>query len=235
MNESAVSDEDLLPALPANGWDEVLGTVYEDRCRPRLAAFLRRERVTGPVYPPVGEIFNAFALTPFERVRVVILGQDPYHGPGQAMGLSFSVRRGVRVPPSLRNIYREIETDLGIAPPSHGDLSAWARRGVLLLNAVLTVREGRAASHHGQGWEVLTDAAVEALNSRRAGLVFMLWGAHAQKKGARIDNRRHLVLSAPHPSPLSAHRGFLGCGHFSRANDYLTARGCDPLDWSLPA
>ncbi len=226
--------DDILPALPANGWDDVLGDVYEGRCRPRLNDFLRRELARGPVYPPAGEIFNAFALTPFERVGVVILGQDPYHGPGQATGLAFSVRRGVKLPPSLRNIYREIETDLGIPAPSHGDLSAWARRGVLLLNTVLTVSEGRAASHHGQGWEVLSDAAVEALNRRRSGLVFMLWGAHAQKKGARIDERRHLVLHAPHPSPLSAHRGFLGCRHFSRANAYLTANAHEAVDWSLP-
>lgn len=232
---SANNMKDILPALPENGWDDVLSAVYEGRCRPRLCDFLHREQALGPVYPPIDDIFNAFALTPFGQVRVVILGQDPYHGPGQAMGLAFSVRRGVRVPPSLRNIYKEIETDLGIAAPGHGDLSAWARRGVLLLNAVLTVSAGRAASHHGQGWEDLTDAAVEALNRRRSGLVFMLWGAHAQKKGARIDEGRHLVLRAPHPSPLSAHRGFLGCGHFSRANAYLMSNGYEAIDWSLPS
>jgi uracil-DNA glycosylase len=201
-----------------------------------LAAFLRAEKRAGKrIYPPGGEIFNAFAHTPFAAVRVVILGQDPYHGPGQAHGLCFSVRAGVRVPPSLENIFREIERDLGIARPRHGCLAAWADRGVLLLNSVLTVEEGRAGSHQGKGWEGFTDAAIGALNRERAGLVFLLWGAYAQRKGALIDSQRHLVLKSVHPSPLSAHRGFIGCGHFSATNRYLQSRGEAPMDWSLPA
>jgi uracil-DNA glycosylase len=201
-----------------------------------LAAFLRAEKRAGKrIYPPGGEIFNAFAHTPFAAVRVVILGQDPYHGPGQAHGLCFSVRAGVRVPPSLENIFREIERDLGIARPRHGCLAAWADRGVLLLNSVLTVEEGRAGSHQGKGWEGFTDAAIGALNRERAGLVFLLWGAYAQRKGALIDSQHHLVLKSVHPSPLSAHRGFIGCGHFSATNRSLQSRGEAPMDWSLPA
>ena len=200
-----------------------------------LAAFLRAEKQAGKrIYPPGPEIFAAFAHTPFEAVRVVILGQDPYHGPGQAHGLCFSVRLGVRVPPSLENIFKEIERDLGIPRPDHGCLTPWADRGVLLLNSVLTVEEGRAGSHQGKGWEGFTDAAIDALNRERDGLVFMLWGSYAQRKGQLIDTRRHGVLKSVHPSPLSAHRGFLGCGHFSAANRYLEAHGHAPLDWSLP-
>jgi uracil-DNA glycosylase len=200
-----------------------------------LAAFLRAEKRAGKrIYPPGPEIFAAFAHTPFDAVRVVILGQDPYHGPGQAHGLCFSVRPGVRVPPSLENIFKEIERDLGIPRPDHGCLTPWADRGVLLLNSVLTVEEGRAGSHQGKGWEGFTDAAIDALNRERDGLVFMLWGSYAQRKGQLIDIRRHCVLKSVHPSPLSAHRGFLGCGHFSAANRYLEAHGHAPLDWSLP-
>ena len=201
-----------------------------------LAAFLRAEKQAGKhLYPPGSEIFNAFAHTPFAAVRVVILGQDPYHGAGQAHGLCFSVRPRVRVPPSLDNIFREIQRDLGIARPDHGCLVAWADRGVLLLNSVLTVEDGRPASHQGKGWEGFTDAAIDALNREREGLVFLLWGAYAQRKGALIDSQRHCVLKAVHPSPLSAHRGFIGCGHFSAANRYLQAHGQAPMDWSLPA
>ncbi|PWK83910.1 uracil-DNA glycosylase [Fulvimonas soli] len=200
-----------------------------------LAEFLRAERRAGKViYPPGPEIFAAFDHTPFDAVRVVILGQDPYHGPGQAHGLCFSVSPGVPPPPSLVNIFREIERDLGIPPPDHGCLIPWADRGVLLLNAVLTVEQGRAGSHQGKGWEGFTDAAIDALNREREGLVFMLWGSYAQRKGQLIDTRRHLVLKTVHPSPLSAHRGFIGCGHFSRANRYLEGRGLAPVDWSLP-
>jgi uracil-DNA glycosylase len=164
---------------------------------------------------------------------VVILGQDPYHGPGQAHGLCFSVRKGVRVPPSLVNIYKEIERDLGIAIPSHGNLEKWAGQGVLLLNATLTVEQANAGSHQRKGWEQFTDAAIRQLNDERDGLVFMLWGSYAQKKGAIIDRARHCVLTAPHPSPLSAHRGFIGCGHFSEANRYLESHGLAPIDWSV--
>jgi uracil-DNA glycosylase len=201
-----------------------------------LSAFLREEKAQGKViYPPGPDIFNAFAHTPFDKVRVVILGQDPYHGPGQAHGLSFSVRPGVRVPPSLLNMFKEIEDCLGIPRPDHGCLTPWADRGVLLLNAVLTVEAGNAGSHQGRGWEGFTDAAIAALNREREGLVFMLWGSHAQRKGQLIDGERHLVLRSVHPSPLSAHRGFMGCGHFAKANAYLVSRGEPPVDWSLPA
>ncbi|RCS29591.1 uracil-DNA glycosylase [Rhodanobacter denitrificans] len=200
-----------------------------------LAAFLRAEKQAGKrIYPPGPEIFAAFEHTSFDAVRVVILGQDPYHGPGQAHGLCFSVRPGVRVPPSLENIFKEIQRDLGIPRPDHGCLTPWADRGVLLLNSVLTVEEGRAGSHQGKGWEGFTDAAIDALNREREGIVFLLWGSYAQRKGQLIDTRRHGVLKSVHPSPLSAHRGFLGCGHFSAANRYLEARGQPPIDWSLP-
>ena len=199
-----------------------------------LSAFLRAEKVAGKqIYPPGSQIFHAFELTPFDKVKVVILGQDPYHGPGQAHGLSFSVAHGVAPPPSLQNIYRELANDLGLAHPGHGNLEGWARQGVLLLNAVLTVRAGQAASHQRQGWEEFTDQAIEHINREREGVVFFLWGSYAQKKGKLIDRQRHCVLTAPHPSPLSAHRGFLGCGHFSRANQYLLQQGKDPIDWSL--
>jgi uracil-DNA glycosylase len=200
-----------------------------------LKAFLRSEKAHGKViYPRGDEIFAAFDHTPVECVRVVILGQDPYHGPGQAHGLCFSVRPGVALPPSLANIYRELEQDLGITMPNHGCLNAWADQGVLLLNSVLTVERGRAASHRDRGWEQFTDRAVEIVNRDCEHVVFMLWGTYAQRKGAVIDTRRHCVLRAPHPSPLSAHRGFFGCRHFSRANDYLVSMGREPIDWRLP-
>jgi uracil-DNA glycosylase len=200
-----------------------------------LGDFLRAEKQAGKVvYPPGPEIFAAFDHTPFDAVRVVILGQDPYHGPNQAHGLCFSVRPGVPAPPSLQNIFKEIQRDLGFRAPDHGCLTPWADRGVLLLNATLTVQQGMAASHQGKGWEGFTDAAIDALNREREGLVFMLWGSYAQKKGQLIDGRRHCVLRSVHPSPLSAHRGFIGCGHFSAANQYLESRGVAPVDWSLP-
>ncbi len=200
-----------------------------------LSAFLRKEKSRGRViYPPGPSIFAALDATPFELVRVVVLGQDPYHGPGQAHGLSFSVPRGVPQPPSLVNILNELARDTGITRPRHGDLSIWAARGVLLLNSVLTVEAGKAGSHQGQGWEGFTDAIIERLTASREGLVFMLWGAYAQAKGRLIDRSRHCILRAPHPSPLSAHRGFNGCGHFSAANRYLAGCGGAPIDWSLP-
>jgi uracil-DNA glycosylase len=216
-------------------WKERIGD-YLDRPEMRaLSVFLREEKARGKtIYPPGPDIFNAFAHTPFDKVRVVVLGQDPYHGPGQAHGLSFSVRPGVRVPPSLQNMFKEIEDCLGIPRPDHGCLTPWADRGVLLLNAVLTVEAGQAGSHQGKGWEGFTDAAIDALNREREGLVFMLWGSHAQKKGQLIDGRRHKILRSVHPSPLSAHRGFMGCGHFAQANAYLESRGEPPIDWSLP-
>jgi len=199
-----------------------------------LRSFLLEERAQGKdIYPPLPAIFNALERTPFDQVKVVILGQDPYHGPGQAHGLSFSVPMGVPVPPSLVNIFAEQKRDLGIEPPAHGCLENWAERGVLLLNAVLSVERGRAGSHQGKGWEAFTDRIIGLLNSEREGLVFMLWGAYAQAKGKLLDPRRHLILRAPHPSPLSAYRGFIGCSHFSRANDYLRKRGLGAVDWQL--
>lgn len=200
-----------------------------------LSAFLRQRKAAGArIYPPGPQIFAAFHATPFDAVKVVILGQDPYHGPGQAHGLCFSVLPGVPVPPSLLNIFKELNADLGIAAPDHGCLLPWAHQGVLLLNAVLTVEEGRAGAHQGKGWEGFTDHAIETLAREREGLVFLLWGSYAQAKGKVIDTRRHRVLRAPHPSPLSAHRGFLGCGHFSATNQYLAQRGQVPIDWRLP-
>ena len=201
-----------------------------------LGEFLRAQKTAGKViYPPGARIFAALDSTPFDRVKVVILGQDPYHGPGQAHGLCFSVPHGIPVPPSLANIYREIERDLGIAPPRHGCLDAWAGQGVLLLNAVLTVERGQAGSHQNKGWEYFTDACIEALDREREHLVFLVWGSYAQAKGRLIDGKRHRILKAPHPSPLSAHRGFLGCGHFSSSNQYLEETGQTPINWQLAA
>jgi len=217
-------------------WKERLGDVFAMPELQQLAAFLRAEKAAGKViFPPGSQIFAALDSTPFDRVKVVILGQDPYHGPGQAHGLCFSVAPGVAVPPSLQNIFKEIARDLDLPRPTHGCLTSWAKQGVLLLNTVLTVERGLAGSHQGKGWEILTDACIETLNREREGLVFLLWGSHAQAKGRLIDSQRHLILKAPHPSPLSAHRGFLGCGHFSRVNRYLEQSGRSPIDWSLPA
>ena len=201
----------------------------------RLSEFLRAELRAGKtIFPPPRCIFAALDATPFEQVKVVILGQDPYHGPGQAHGLCFSVLPGVPPPPSLVNIFSEIGRDLGIARPDHGCLIPWARQGVLLLNAVLTVERGLAGSHQGKGWEGFTDHVIDQLNREREGLVFLLWGSYAQAKGALIDAGRHRVLKAPHPSPLSAHRGFIGCGHFSKANQWLSEHSQSEIDWSLP-
>jgi uracil-DNA glycosylase len=215
-------------------WLAVLGDAFDQAYMRELKAFLVQDKQHHAIYPPGPDIFAAFAATPFDKVRVVLLGQDPYHGEGQAHGLCFSVRPGVPVPPSLRNIFQEIRGDLGIAPPSHGCLLHWAHQGVLLLNSVLTVRAGLPGSHAGQGWETFTDRAILELNRRREGLVFALWGAPAQRKAAMVDRSRHLVLAAPHPSPLSAHRGFFGSRHFSQINAHLHARGLPPIDWSLP-
>ncbi len=233
MNDKPVNQERvrLEPSWKARIGDYLLRPEMQ-----ALSTFLRAEKDAGKrIYPPGPEIFAAFEHTPFDAVRVVILGQDPYHGPGQAHGLCFSVRPGVRVPPSLENIFKEIQRDLGIPRPDHGCLTPWADRGVLLLNSVLTVEEGRAGSHQGKGWEGFTDAAIDALNREREGLVFLLWGSYAQRKGQLIDTSRHCALNSVHPSPLSAHRGFIGCGHFSAANRYLEQCGHAPIDWSLPA
>ena len=217
-------------------WLELLQQEFESDYMRALSQFLRQRRAAGVVvYPPSADIFHAFWATPPSQVRVVILGQDPYHNPGQAHGLCFSVNPGVPVPPSLANIYRELHADLGAAIPSHGHLAAWAERGVLLLNSVLTVEQNQPGSHRGKGWERFTDRVVSILSAGDRPLVFLLWGGYAQKKGAGINRDRHCVLTAPHPSPLSAHRGFLGCGHFSAANAFLEERGLKPMDWSLPA
>lgn len=216
-------------------WLQALGEEFDQPYMKALRAFLVAEKRAGKtIYPATESWFAAFNSTPFDQVKVVILGQDPYHGPNQAHGLCFSVRPGVAVPPSLVNIYKELVSDLGVEAPSHGCLQHWADQGVLLLNATLTVVAGEAGSHQHQGWETLTDKAVAALNSGCDGLVFILWGSYAQKKGAIIDDSRHLVIRSPHPSPLSAHRGFFGSKPFSQANAYLQSRGKSPIDWRLP-
>ncbi len=214
-----------------SSWKEKLKDEFSKDYFISLTGFVREEYGKTQVFPPGGLIFKAFDLCPFDRVKVVIIGQDPYHGPGQAHGLCFSVREGIDFPPSLVNIFKEIESDLGIKPYSSGNLSRWAAQGVFLLNATLTVRARQAASHQGKGWEEFTDAAISVLNNDRDNLVFFLWGAYAQKKGTSIDRNRHLVLESVHPSPLSASRGFFGNRHFSRCNKYLTDHGIAPVDW----
>ena len=216
-------------------WQEAIGAEKAQPYFRQILAHVRAERESGQtVYPPAADVFNAFKYTEFADVKVVILGQDPYHNEGQAHGLAFSGREGVAVPPSLVNIYKELADDIaGFSVPPHGCLTRWAEQGVLLLNTVLTVRAHRAHSHADLGWETFTDRVVAQINAGRENVVFMLWGSHAQKKGAMIDRSRHLVLSAPHPSPLSAYRGFFGCRHFSRANAYLAAHGITPIDWQL--
>ncbi len=213
------------------GWKALLAEEFEKPYFAALTQFVRQEYSTGPCYPPAGLIFNAFNLCPPDDTRVVIIGQDPYHGPGQAHGLCFSVNDGVRFPPSLENIFREVQSDTGAPVPASGDLTRWARQGVLLLNATLTVRQAQAGSHQRRGWEEFTDAAIRALAARREHLVFILWGSYAQQKGAFIDRNRHLVLTAVHPSPLSVYRGFFGCKHFSKANAYLVEHGLAPINW----
>ena len=213
-------------------WMSHVGGQFDLPYMTRLREFLQQEKSAGKIiYPAGAQIFNALNTTPFSKVKVVILGQDPYHGPGQAHGLSFSVPKGVPKPPSLMNICKEIEADLGIKMPASGDLTGWANQGVLLLNATLTVQQATAGSHQGKGWEDFTDSVIRALSDQREHLVFMLWGSYAQKKGAFIDRQKHLVLEAPHPSPLSAHRGFMGCKHFSKANAYLVTNGQAPITW----
>lgn len=214
-------------------WHDVLAEEKEKPYFVETLAMVANERAAGKViYPPQKDVFNAFRLTELGEVKVVILGQDPYHGPHQAHGLSFSVLPGVAVPPSLVNIYKELATDIpGFERPAHGFLESWARQGVMLLNTVLTVEAGKAHSHARFGWETFTDNVIAAINEHREGVVFLLWGSHAQKKGSIIDPKRHHVLKAPHPSPLSAHRGFFGCGHFSKTNQLLEEQGEKPIDW----
>ena len=216
-------------------WLDALQGEFAQPYMQQLRDFLQAEKAAGKVvFPPGALIFNALNSTPLDKVRVVIIGQDPYHGPGQAHGLSFSVPPGVRTPPSLRNIFKEINRDLGLPIPQHGCLQSWAEQGVLLLNAVLTVEQGQAGSHAKRGWERFTSRVIELVNERCEHCVFLLWGSYAQRKGEQIDRTRHCVLTSVHPSPLSAHRGFIGNGHFSAANDYLVSNGLAPIDWSLP-
>jgi uracil-DNA glycosylase len=231
--ENATPAERPNPRLPPS-WLAHLAHEFEQPYMLQLKSFLLQERAHHAVYPPGRDMFAAFWHTPLDRARVVILGQDPYHGPNQAHGLCFSVKRPTPPPPSLVNIFRELSQSLGLPLPRHGDLTHWADQGVLLLNTVLSVRAHEAHSHRGQGWERFTDRVIAVLNAECDGLVFLLWGAPAGQKAAMIDARRHLVLRAPHPSPLSAHRGFLGCGHFAQTNAWLAARGHVPIDWSLP-
>lgn len=217
-------------------WKAPLLPEFEADYMAQLRAFLVAEKAAGKqIFPKGGEWFRAMDLTPLDKVRVVILGQDPYHGPGQAHGLCFSVKPGVRPPPSLVNIYKELQSDLGIERPRHGFLEHWANQGVLLLNSVLTVEMAKAASHQSKGWERFTDAVIRLVNAKDDPVVFLLWGAYAQKKAAFVDTSKHLVLKAAHPSPLSAHNGFLGCRHFSKCNAFLESKGLAPIDWALPA
>ncbi|MGN6376474.1 MAG: uracil-DNA glycosylase [Sphingomonas sp.] len=218
-----------------DSWKTPLAPEFASQYMQQLRQFLLDQKGQGRrIFPRGSDYFRALDLTPLDTVRVVILGQDPYHGEGQAHGLCFSVKPGVRTPPSLVNIYKEIEADLGIGPARHGFLEHWAEQGVLLLNSVLTVEMGQAASHRGRGWETFTDAVVRLVNEKPDPVVFMLWGAYAQRKAGFVDTSRHLVLKAPHPSPLSAHSGFFGCRHFSQANAFLESKGLPPVDWALP-
>jgi len=213
-------------------WLDIIGGEFDKPYMTKLKQFLQQEKTAGRiVYPKGADIFNAMNTTPFDKVKVVILGQDPYHGENQAHGLSFSVRKGVPLPPSLMNIYKEIEAEYGIKMPRTGDLTSWAEQGVLLLNATLTVQQATAGSHQKKGWEEFTDAIIRAVNEKREHVVFLLWGSYAQKKGALIDRKKHFVLESPHPSPLSAHRGFLGNGHFKKANEYLVKQHLAPIEW----
>ena len=222
------------PGALSEPWQQVLTKEFEADYMLALRSFLGEQKAQGKViYPPGPDIFNALNHTSPSQVKVVILGQDPYHGPGQAHGLCFSVQQGVKIPPSLVNIYKELVTDVGFTTPSHGSLTSWAQQGVLLLNATLTVEQSLAGSHQGKGWEQFTDAVIRHINEACDHVVFMLWGSYAQKKGQIVDGQRHLVLKAPHPSPLSAHRGFFGCRHFSQANQYLQSHGREPINWQI--
>ncbi len=216
-----------------SSWKEILREEFSKQYFLELKEFLVDEKLKNPIYPPGSQIFNAFNLTPFEDVRVVLLGQDPYHGQGQAHGLCFSVSRGIKPPPSLVNIFKELESDLGIPVPNHGSLEKWARQGVMLLNATLTVRANQPGSHQRKGWETFTNAVIEKLSAKRVGLVFLLWGKFAQEKEAIIDTNRHYILKAAHPSPFSAYNGFFGCRHFSKTNEILARHGLQEIDWRV--
>ncbi len=216
-----------------NDWDSILADEFEKPYYQELRRFLKAEYQTNRIYPDMYDIFNALRQTSFADTKVVILGQDPYHGAGQAHGMCFSVKKGVEPPPSLKNIYKELVSDVGIPMPSHGELTCWASQGVLLLNTVLTVREAQPNSHKGKGWETFTDCIIEKLNQKQTPVIFMLWGNNAKTKGALVTNPKHVLLQAPHPSPLSAHNGFFGCKHFSKANEILKQNALAPIDWSV--
>lgn len=216
-----------------NEWDELLADEFKKDYYLQLRQFLISEYNSRTIYPPMNSIFNALKATSYSDVKAVILGQDPYHGAGQAHGMCFSVKKGTPPPPSLQNIFKEIQSELGLPIPPHGELTAWAKSGVLLLNTVLTVREGLANSHRGHGWEILTDRIIELLNERETPIVFLLWGGNARAKAKLITNPKHLVLQCAHPSPLSAHNGFFGCGHFIKANEFLKSSGMEPIDWRI--
>lgn len=217
-----------------NDWGPFLNEQFQFPYFIQLKEFLRKEYATKTIYPPKRDILNALYVTPFHQVKVVILGQDPYHGPCQAHGLSFSVQKGVPQPPSLQNIFKELASDLGCEIPHHGNLIAWARQGVLLLNTTLTVEDGKAYSHQGKGWEVFTDEIIRTLNNKQKPIVYIMWGKAAQQKGKLVDTNKHFIISSPHPSPLSAYRGFFGSKPFSRANDLLIQSGQEPVDWTIP-
>jgi uracil-DNA glycosylase len=216
-----------------NDWDSLLSLEFSKEYYLKLREYLKAEYFSRKIYPPMNDIFNALKFTGYEDTRVVILGQDPYHEQGQAHGLCFSVKRGVTPPPSLKNIFKELKDDIGLPEPKHGDLTCWAKSGVLLLNTTLTVREGAPQSHKGRGWEILTDRIISLLNEKSSPVVFLLWGGNARSKRGLITNSEHLVLECAHPSPLSAYAGFFGCRHFSRANEYLISKGRTPVDWTV--
>lgn len=216
-----------------NEWYQVLETEFRAPYFSDLAEFVKQERSNGDIYPPKDDVFNALNKSSLSKVKVVLLGQDPYHGSGQAHGLSFSVPMGIKIPPSLRNMYKELHSDIGFIIPNHGNLESWANQGVLLLNATLTVRADNAGSHQKKGWETFTDAVIKAVSDNNSGVVFLLWGNYAQRKSDLIDSTKHLILKAVHPSPLSASRGFFGCKHFSQTNEYLLKNGKTPINWSL--
>lgn len=216
-----------------NDWDALLAEEFKKDYYRELRQFLISEYNSRVIYPPMNDIFNALKATPYADVKAVILGQDPYHGAGQAHGMCFSVKKGTPPPPSLQNIFKEIQSELGLPIPNHGELTAWAKSGVLLLNTVLTVREGAANSHRGHGWEIFTDRVIEFLNQREAPIVFLLWGGNARAKRKLITNPKHLILECAHPSPLSAYNGFFGCGHFVKANEFLKNNGLEPIDWRV--
>jgi uracil-DNA glycosylase len=233
ITQTKTEDEAKLIDKLGESWFEEIADEFKKEYMIKLHDFLAKEIASNIIYPPHQDTLNAFKLCPLDKVKVVILGQDPYHGPNQAHGLCFSVQDGIKPPPSLVNIFKELNRDLEIEIPSSGNLSHWAHQGVFLLNTCLSVRAGEAGAHFNKGWEIFTDKVIETVNQECKGLVFMLWGSAARKKAAMIDSSRHLILEAPHPSPLSAHRGFLGCGHFSKANEYLLKQGREPINWQI--